>query len=285
MPCLAVPLPFPEARHKTRYIRGATQHRHQVPPPELLQIHADLMARLCYMHPSLSIEDRDVNKAVMMSMIHDLDQVIANKKDWGEREIIAYLETRLKSTNPALAQALFNLWKEYGANETCLAKFSREIADLARFHRAFTHEKRAQRIFPFPYIERLRLAIDSEWFQVMADSILKARIVVKEIHNSGPIFFVFGGPGSGKTFVCEQMAAAHGFKHISLAALIEEEAHSPSSAHRSFINTSRSQGSSMPMSFSISLLKHKIRRMYGPGILIDGFPETLGELREFEQQV
>ncbi|CAH0022706.1 unnamed protein product [Clonostachys rhizophaga] len=294
MSYLTVPLPFREARYMAEHIREVTLRRHQVPPPELLQVHTDLMVRLCYLHPD--IEDRDVNKLVMMCMIHDLNQVVAidetipqgtcpNQRQWEERETIFYLETRLKPSNPALAQALFNLWKEYGANETFLAKLFREIRDLVRFHRAFMHEKRAQRIYAYHYIERLRLCIGNEWLQVIADSILDSWIVVKEIQNAGPIYFVFGGPGSGKTFVCERLSATHGLEHISVAALIEEEANDPSSARGITINTNRSRGRPIPVDLSISLLKDRLRQADGSGILIDGFPASMDELREFEKEV
>lgn len=54
MSYLTVPLPFREARYMAEHIREVTLRRHQVPPPELLQAHTDLMVRICYLHPDVS---------------------------------------------------------------------------------------------------------------------------------------------------------------------------------------------------------------------------------------
>jgi adenylate kinase len=36
-----------------------------------------------------------------------------------------------------------------------------------------------------------------------------------------------GGPGSGKGSLCARLAASHGWRHVSLRALLEEEAQRP----------------------------------------------------------
>ncbi|VUC37026.1 unnamed protein product [Clonostachys rosea] len=292
-PYLAMPLQFRDARNLTKVVRSITWVRHPVPPLELLEIHSDPMLRLCYNHPD--IESKDMNKAIMMCMIHDLDEIIATddtiskgtyQREWETLQTIADLEAHLRSKSPELACTLFNTWKEYTANETDLAKLFHEILDLVRFLEAYRLEKGAQAMYTFQYIERGYLRIDNDWLQSIADSILDAWITVKEIQHAGPFFFVFGGPGSGKTFVCERMAAVYGYEHVSLAALIEEEANNPGSAHSSIINTCRSDRLPIPVDLSISLLKDRLRQADGcRGVLLDGFPETMDDLRKFETEV
>ncbi len=87
------------------------------------------------------------------------------------------------------------------------------------------------------------------------------------------VFFVLGGPGSGKGTQCAKLAEKHGFVHLSAADLLREERDSGSET-AAMINKFMVEGKLVPGEIAVQLMK-KAMEKHGwnkKRYLIDGFP-------------
>lgn len=98
------------------------------------------------------------------------------------------------------------------------------------------------------------------------------------------IFFVLGGPGSGKGTQCSQLVERFGFDHFSAGDLLRAEVVS-GSEQGVMIGDIIKEGKIVPGHITISLLKVAIDGSNAPGILIDGFPRQLDQAGAFEKDV
>lgn len=99
------------------------------------------------------------------------------------------------------------------------------------------------------------------------------------------IVFVLGGPGSGKGTQCEMLARDYNYSHISIGDLLRQEV-SKRTSLGSEIESLMKEGQMVASGTSIRLLKkamHASDRL--DGFLIDGFPRTLDQAKEFEQHI
>jgi adenylate kinase family enzyme len=100
------------------------------------------------------------------------------------------------------------------------------------------------------------------------------------------IFFVLGGPGSGKGTICQNLKNILGFEHISLGDVIREfmtknPEHPKTLMYKSTLN----DGVCIPASESIHFLLDATDNMYqnktNKKIVIDGYPRSIEQLQSF----
>lgn len=107
----------------------------------------------------------------------------------------------------------------------------------------------------------------------------------KTAAKSAPrIFFVLGGPGSGKGTQCAKLVEKFGFAHLSAGDLLRAEVAS-GSEQGIMIGDMIKEGTIVPGEITINLLKKAIAGCHAPGILIDGFPRQLNQAGAFEKDV
>lgn len=98
------------------------------------------------------------------------------------------------------------------------------------------------------------------------------------------IFFVLGGPGSGKGTQCSNIVEQFGFAHFSAGDLLRAEVKS-GSERGVMIGDMIKDGKIVPGEITIELLKNAIAGTDKPGVLIDGFPRKLAQAGAFEKEV
>lgn len=98
------------------------------------------------------------------------------------------------------------------------------------------------------------------------------------------IFFVLGGPGSGKGTQCVKLAEKFGFAHFSAGDLLRAEVKS-GSEQGVMIDEMIKEGKIVPGEITINLLKTAISSSKAEGVLIDGFPRELAQAGSFEKDV
>lgn len=98
------------------------------------------------------------------------------------------------------------------------------------------------------------------------------------------IYFVLGGPGSGKGTQCANLVKKFGFDHFSAGDLLRAEVDS-GSEQGVMIGEMIKEGTIVPGEITVNLLKKAIQHSSAPGILIDGFPRKLAQAGQFEKDV
>ncbi|EME29073.1 adenylate kinase [Galdieria sulphuraria] len=101
------------------------------------------------------------------------------------------------------------------------------------------------------------------------------------------IFFVLGGPGSGKGTQCAMIAKALGWTPICVGDLLRKEA-LQNTLRGNWIASIIDEGNIVPGYVTLGLLSQAIERERRKGtqaILMDGFPRTLDQAIAFEKQV
>ena len=101
------------------------------------------------------------------------------------------------------------------------------------------------------------------------------------------VFFVLGGPGSGKGTQCAKLVELHGFVHFSAGDLLRAEAQSDSETGKMIAQMIK-DGAIVPGHITIELLKKAIfthPNSETTNFLIDGFPREMKQALDFERQV
>lgn len=100
------------------------------------------------------------------------------------------------------------------------------------------------------------------------------------------IFFVCGGPGSGKGTQCDRMVKQYGFTHLSSGDLLREEVAS-GSARGKELNELMEAGKLVPLDTVLTLIRNQIVRKArtSKGFLIDGYPREIAQGMKFEDAV
>lgn len=91
------------------------------------------------------------------------------------------------------------------------------------------------------------------------------------------IFFILGGPGSGKGTLCEQLVKKLGFHHFSTGDLLRQElTQNQESEISQSIKTLMSEGKLVSSDLLLDLVSEKIKELKKPNvrILLDGFPRN-----------
>merc|ERR1719327_214259 len=97
------------------------------------------------------------------------------------------------------------------------------------------------------------------------------------------IYFVMGGPGSGKGTQCEKLVESYGMVHLSAGDLLRAEVRSGSEEGRKIARVIE-EGKIVASETTVGLLRKAMSESDGP-FLIDGFPRSLSNLRAFEEVV
>jgi len=102
-----------------------------------------------------------------------------------------------------------------------------------------------------------------------------------------PIFFIVGGPGSGKGTQCERIVARYGLTHLSSGDLLRAEVKSgsPRGAH---LLKMMEAGELVPLEVVLDLIKEAMNAAVArgsKGFLIDGYPREVKQGEQFENEI
>jgi adenylate kinase len=99
------------------------------------------------------------------------------------------------------------------------------------------------------------------------------------------VFFILGGPGSGKGTNCERLVQDFGFHHISAGDLLREEAKKDTELGKK-ITGILAAGNIVPSEVTVELLTNAINATPNSvGYLVDGFPRKADQAVMFEEGV
>ncbi|KAK6195177.1 hypothetical protein SNE40_000655 [Patella caerulea] len=100
------------------------------------------------------------------------------------------------------------------------------------------------------------------------------------------IFFVVGGPGSGKGTQCAKIVEKYGFTHLSTGDLLREEVASGSERGKE-LTSIMERGALVPLDTVLAMLKDAMvaKAATSKGFLIDGYPRELEQGIRFEKEV
>lgn len=97
------------------------------------------------------------------------------------------------------------------------------------------------------------------------------------------IYFVMGGPGSGKGTQCEKLMEEYGMVHLSAGDLLRAEVKSGSEEGQKIAKVIE-EGKIVVSETTVGLLSKAMAGSKGP-FLIDGFPRSLENLQAFEDAI
>jgi len=98
--------------------------------------------------------------------------------------------------------------------------------------------------------------------------------------NTGPVYFIMGGPGSGKGTQCARLVEHFHATHLSAGDLLRSEVASGSEAGVAIAKVI-AEGKIVASETTVGLLHAAMARRRGP-FLIDGFPRSIENLAAFE---
>eukprot|EP00759_Apiculatamorpha_spiralis_P012021 PhF_6_TR19114/c0_g1_i1/m.28120/K13800/CMPK1, UMPK; UMP-CMP kinase len=99
------------------------------------------------------------------------------------------------------------------------------------------------------------------------------------------VFFILGGPGSGKGTNCTLLSKDFGFIHISAGDLLRDEAKTDTDLGKQ-ITQILAAGQIVPSEITMRLLADAIgRNPTATGFLIDGFPRKMDQAMMFERDI
>ena len=100
-----------------------------------------------------------------------------------------------------------------------------------------------------------------------------------------PVFFILGGPGSGKGTNCIRLSEEFGLVHISAGDLLREEAAKGTELGQT-ITAILKAGTIVPSEVTMRLLSNAMGKTPNAcGFLIDGFPRKLDQSMMFERDI
>jgi len=94
------------------------------------------------------------------------------------------------------------------------------------------------------------------------------------------VYFVMGGPGSGKGTQCAKLVEEYGFVHLSAGDLLRQEVRSGSEQGLAIAKIIE-EGKIVSSEITVGLLEAAMADQTGP-FLVDGFPRSLSNLHAFE---
>lgn len=99
------------------------------------------------------------------------------------------------------------------------------------------------------------------------------------------VFFILGGPGSGKGTNCQRLVEDFGFSHLSAGDLLREEGKKDTPLGLKITEILKA-GQIVPSEVTVELLTNAIRNNPNPaGFLVDGFPRKADQALMFEEGV
>lgn len=104
--------------------------------------------------------------------------------------------------------------------------------------------------------------------------------------SKAKIYFVLGGPGSGKGTQCDKIVAKYGFTHLSTGDLLRDEVASGSERGKELTKIME-KGDLVPLETVLGLLRDAMlkKASTSKGFLIDGYPRELDQGKRFEADV
>ncbi|KAK6023777.1 adenylate kinase, partial [Ostertagia ostertagi] len=102
-----------------------------------------------------------------------------------------------------------------------------------------------------------------------------------------PIFFIVGGPGSGKGTQCEKIVAKYGLSHLSSGDLLRDEVKS-GSPRGAKLDKIMKAGELVPLEVVLDLVKEAMLKEVAKGskgFLIDGYPRDVKQGEQFEREI
>ena len=106
-----------------------------------------------------------------------------------------------------------------------------------------------------------------------------------EMSEAPTVYFILGGPGSGKGTNCQRLVDDFGFHHISAGDLLREEAKKDTELGKK-ITAILAAGQIVPSEVTVELLTNAIRNVPNTiGYLVDGFPRKADQAVMFEEGV
>lgn len=100
------------------------------------------------------------------------------------------------------------------------------------------------------------------------------------------VFFILGGPGSGKGTNCDYLVRDFGYTHFSAGELLREAAKGGTSEVAKKIGEILRSGHIVPSEITVELLRQSIADHPNPrGYLIDGFPRKEDQAHMFEDGI
>ncbi|KAL7546047.1 hypothetical protein ACHAWF_014603 [Thalassiosira exigua] len=94
------------------------------------------------------------------------------------------------------------------------------------------------------------------------------------------IVLVVGGPGSGKGVLCERLARDCGAVHLSCGEMLREEVEANTPLGRE-VKAIMARGDLVSSAVVTALMRRRMRQHPGRRILLDGFPRSLENARDF----
>jgi adenylate kinase family enzyme len=111
-----------------------------------------------------------------------------------------------------------------------------------------------------------------------------ARGSTNENNPKHQVFFVLGGPGSGKGTQCERLMKEFDLCHLSAGELLRKERQS-GSPQGQLIESFLVEGKIVPVSMSLSLLKREMDNRRDQIFLIDGFPRNQDNVNGWDKDM
>lgn len=101
-----------------------------------------------------------------------------------------------------------------------------------------------------------------------------------------PIFFVLGGPGSGKGTQCNLLKRDYEVQQVCVGDLLRREATRGTTLGNT-IEDIMQKGEIVPGHVTMALLKEELAHLAGmcKGVLIDGFPRAMDQAKDFEKMI
>merc|ERR1719431_377587 len=101
-----------------------------------------------------------------------------------------------------------------------------------------------------------------------------------------PIFFVMGGPGSGKGTQCDKIVEKYGFTHLSSGDLLRSAVESGSKKGKE-ITAIMAAGQLVPLQIVLDLIREAMLSKYhtSKGYLIDGYPREVEQGKLFDSTI
>ncbi|KAK6754861.1 hypothetical protein RB195_013688 [Necator americanus] len=119
-------------------------------------------------------------------------------------------------------------------------------------------------------------------------SVERKHIDLTPLKNAGvPIFFIVGGPGSGKGTQCEKIVAKYGLSHLSSGDLLRDEVKS-GSPRGTQLTKIMEAGELVPLEVVLDLIKEAMLKEVAKGskgFLIDGYPREVKQGEQFENEI
>ncbi|KAH0539083.1 hypothetical protein FGG08_004381 [Glutinoglossum americanum] len=247
-----------------------------------------------------------------MALIHTIGQTIIgdiapsdDEKYKFERLAIKYIGCEARRISTSLADNLEAYWAEYEECTTKEAQLVRSVDSFECLMQALEYEKRSGGKHDLrDFVEMEANIVDpviKEWAKVLSKEreafwsqkekdlliVLVLGIASQKVQNIS-VNRTAGGPGVGKGTQCTRLAHEFAFEHISVGNILREERDRPASVFAEFLDESFKESVIIPAPLTVSLMVRKMGAAAAKGkkrFLIDGFPTSMDQLKEFELKV